>query len=390
MTRTISIVLALGWLLSAGIVAAQTDDADAPLNETITYGDRVSGDLSSAAFFDLWRIEAQAGEEILIEMAGQDDLEPLIGLLNPTGDLVARSDDGSPNGVAELTFTFETPGDYTIVATRVGNQNGTSVGRYTLFVAQGESTVTVVNPYEEVEFRCADFEVTTAASLQFRQPRGSQRIVVYGLDGFQPVIRVLASRSDAAQVCTREGDGTGAALTLPAAAPFTADATIPTAEVELAAEDELGIITLTIGSADGAPGRYLAMITGFALENGEQNTLDARLGPLAAQESALLIYMVDAELNGRLDPAVRRGDAPDDAVCDDAGRRGCEDVPSVAGVGVETADGLRLIGDRFDAGLRIPQGELESVSMILGSFNNHSAGNYGLLLIGELPARSTP
>lgn len=377
------------WLCGAGGAFAQEDDA--PTNEAVNYGDMVTGELSATAFFDLWRVDALAGDQIIIEMTGYDGLEPLIGILDSNGTLTARSEDATANGLAELEFTVPAAGEYTIVATRVGNETGMSTGGYSLLVGLVETAPAPVTPYEQVEFRCADFEVTTAASLQFRQPGRSQRIVVYGVDGFQPVIRIVSSHGDEAQTCTRDGDGEGDSFTLPGEAPVTVSgesAAVAEVDLTLAEEQDLGILTLTIGSVDGAPGRYIAAISGFAIETAaEQDTLEARLGPLAAQGSSLLVYMVDAEPNGRLDPAVRFGQAANDDICDDAGRRGCDDVPPVEDAGVLTADGLRLLGDRFDAGLRIPPGELASMSMVLGSFDGKTSGDYGLLLVGELPPR---
>lgn len=381
----------LAWLLlSATLAHAQGEE---PSIEPVEFGDLVEDTITEDAFFDWWQVEAVAGDVMIAEMTASDGLEPLLGVLDPGGNLVMTSADGAPNGLVEIEYRVETPGEYTLVATRVGNEDGTSTGSYALILGLARVGEARITPYEQVEFRCADFEVTTAASLRFRQPGRAQQILVYGLDGFQPVIRLLNERAEAANVCTRDGSGTGDVIALPGTTRMTIDgetAQVAKATLEPAADARPDRITLTIGSVDGTPGRYLAVVTGFSLDDGDDvDSIEARLGPLAAQGSSLLVYMIDAEHNGRLDPFLRFGTDPNEGGCDDAGRRGCETIPEVIDVGVTTVDGLRLLGDRFDAGLRIPEGELDSVGMVLSSFDNNTRGPYALLLIGELPPRPT-
>jgi hypothetical protein len=92
--------------------------------------------------------------------------------------------------------------------------------------------------------------------------------------------------------------------------------------------------------------------------------------------------------DSRLDPFVRL-DTPEGIECDDAGRRGCDEVPSITGAGVAINDGVTITGDRFDAGLRLAPGHPDPLTLELSSRKSGTYGEYALLVIGELPPRST-
>ena len=180
-------VFAAALLLFALPLLAQEDDG--PLSEPISYDQPVSDSLSQRAFWDWWQLQAAEGDLIVAEMQAGDTLEPLLGILDAEGMLLARSDDGEPGGTVTLEYRAEQAGQYTIVATRVGNEDGISTGPYQLLVRQ--ANLPRLNPYQEVTFRCQDYEVTNAATLvveEDAQPGGPVIVAVYGLDGFEPVI----------------------------------------------------------------------------------------------------------------------------------------------------------------------------------------------------------
>ena len=145
------------------------------------------------------------------------------------------------------------------------------------------------------------------------------------------------------------------------------------------------LITLTIASRDGKPGRYAVLIEGFSVERGDSDMVDVSLAPLA-KSTALTIYMV-ATPNSRLDPFIAVRDT--EQTCDDAGRTGCEGVASFAGAGftLTSRDGVTITGDRNDAGIELAPGHTEAVTLELGSRQGESWGDYALVLIGELPPR---
>lgn len=379
------------------LLVVTTFAQDTPTVEEIVYDAVVEGDLTNEAFFDWWQLEAVEGDIIVVNMTASNGLAPLIGILGPDAELMARSDrDGEAevNGSAELEYTALVSGQHTIVATRDGNIEGTSTGHYVLQVRRANPVSTYNNPYQQVVFPCEDFEATTAATLEFAEDveqATSYRITVYGLDGLEPVILVNIDTPQVFELCNVNADRTvGDTFTLPGEETrIVQESQLATvSQLILDGADEMGIVRVTLGSARGLPGRYMAVIEGFTIVNAfDRDALTARVGPLAAESTSLLVYMVAAE-NSRLDPQVELLETG--LVCDDAGRRGCEDVPSFNGAGatIHEGEGTSIVGDRFDAGLRLAPGNPDPLGIELRSFNGNTTGDYVIVVIGELPARS--
>lgn len=388
-------------VFSLNLVAVQAQgDGDNPSVLDIFYDSVVEETLTPNAFYDWWTIRAEAGDNLVIDMVASGGLQPLIGILNPSGDLVARSEDGAPDATITLEYITPAAGQYTIVATRVGNADGTTSGAYTLRLRRANSPVISVNPYQDVTFRCKDeeYEVTTAATLTFGDDTSlplNHRITVYGIDGFQPVIRVNfdAENAEPFELCNTDAQYTvGDTYTLPGeeARTVSTENISSASQLELGSAELMGPITLTIGSKDDAPGRYVVVIEGFSIEpKDDVDLVEVRVGPLAAKTSAITAYMV-AAANSRLDPFMLREDS--DQVCDDAGREGCSDVASFKGAGVTLNSGegavVTITGDRSDAGLRLFPGNPDPMALTLSSRGEDTHGAYVLILIGELPPRS--
>ncbi|MGB1286553.1 MAG: hypothetical protein ACPG7F_08475, partial [Aggregatilineales bacterium] len=198
----LSIVLLMSTTLFAQD-ATPTEQAR-PLNVSLQVGQIVSDDITDFAVFDWWFVTLNEGDELIVEMQGQSGLSPLIGLLDPTRELVARSDEVRPpevNGLAVMQYLAPESATYTIVATREGNADGETTGDYTLrtFLAADINTLERVNDRTEVEFRCDAMLVTTAAVIEFSEERRAPdangivelyRLTVFGFDDFDPVIRV--------------------------------------------------------------------------------------------------------------------------------------------------------------------------------------------------------
>lgn len=388
------LALCLG-LWAALPVQAQDDDGGDFIDGAIAYGQTVTGTITDDAYFDWWRFGALRGDEITITMAASGGLAPLIGLLNSESELLARSDDrpqgirvdSPPNGTAVLRFTIQQEGRYIINTTRVGTVDGTTTGRYTLALALnsgGRST-----SLQDVTFLCRANTVTTAASFAFRedtQYSGTFRISVFGLDGFRPVIRTETTESTE---CTSEGDAlAGTAYTLPGEDTVTLPDELPIPAAQLTLEQP-GAVILTVGSIDGAAGRYILLIEGFSIRPADDtDQLVARLGPLAA-ETSMRIYMLRAE-NTRIDPyieALLDSTTGERADCDDAGRRDCADIPAATEYSIVFPDGRRISGDRLDAGVTIATGSPSPVTLTLGSRSGRTEGAYHVLVVGQLPPR---
>jgi hypothetical protein len=389
MVRNIMACLVAALLLAAPLRAQNND---LPVSDTINYDDPVSDTLTARAFWDWWFLQAAQGDRIVATMTGYDGLEPLLGILDEMGTLVARSEDGAPNGTITLEYTAPQTGEYTIVATRVGNENGTSLGPYHLLVRRANEDAARVNPYQEVTFRCQNFEVANAATIEFAEDADqamSYLIAVYGLDGFRPVIRVHLAALDFTD-CSRDSQHMGgSSFTLPGEEPVTLVENFADSAAQLFIPNAAptGAVTLTIGSEDGTPGRYIAVVHGFSIGAADQDTIRLARGPLASLRP-LTVYMI-ADARSRLDPALEF--AYDDApgpVCDDAGRRGCEGVPSPLGLHVFLAEqAVEIKAGPFDAGLVLPPALPQVYEIDLGSFNGNTSGAYSLVLLGELPPR---
>jgi hypothetical protein len=380
-------------LLGLMVVPALAQDNDTSLVTPINYDDVVQETLTQKSFFDWWQFQAHKGDDVVIDMAAFDGLEPLIGILDVSGTLVSKSNDGVANDTVTLEYIIPADGQYTIVATRVGNADGTSAGSYSLRLRIANPSVETINPYQDVTFRCNDDEVSTATTLKFQEDATKDlnyRITVYGIDGFLPVIRLQTQAPNQYEICNTDARYTvGDTFTLPGEAARTvAQENLDTvSQFLVGGAENTGVLTLTIGSKDGKPGRYMAIIEGFKIDPAaDTDAVEVRVGPLAAKTTAIQLYMVAAE-NSRVDPFMTRADTEE--TCDDAGRKGCEAVPTFSGAGatLHEGDGTTLLGDRSDAGLLINPGNPDPIVVQLSSREGKTYGTYALVLIGELPPR---
>lgn len=372
-------------------------------NALITYDEEVTDDITDEEFFDWWRLEAQAGDVIVVFMTGFDGLAPLIGLLDPSRTLVARSDQpfedvltpSDPNGRAELEYIAQTSGEYIINATRMEIAEGETTGTYHLTVRRANGDATLNNPYQSVEFRCGNTLVTTVATVEFtQQTQQNIRVSMYALDDFEPYIRVGLEGSEVDNNCSSDSESMGGdQYILPEIGTvlLTGDSPESAAGIGLQGGDFVRRISLTLASGNGETGRWMAVIDGLSIAPaGDIDIMDMRIGPLAAADSELLVYMV-AVGSSRLNPQAgwQAFDIEADfyQLCNDIGRRGCEDVPEFEGYGVILRDGTEIIGDRFTAGLRLAPGDVQEMSLAFNSFAPNAIGSYAIIIIGELPDR---
>lgn len=398
--RAFAILFLLGVLPVTSAAAQATPDAPSAFD--ISYDDSVTETITNAAIFDWWTLQAQQGDVIVVDMVGSDGLAPLIGILSPGGNLVACSGGSPPddcgldsqiNGKVSVEYIAQDSGPHQIVATRKGNASGTTTGSYQLLVRRANNPEAQINPLQEVVFRCDDFQVTTVATLYFADDMAQAeyyRLSVYGLNGFSPVIRINLSEPDITD-CSQDSQAmAGDEYTLPGEETRIVqennDGTA--SQITIRSANLMGLVTLTVGSKHGAPGRYMLVIEGLKIAApGDVDNVRVRLGPLA-RDTVMWVYMIGGP-NSRLDPYLQiYSEDPDQIIdCDDAGRPGCEDVPPFTGAGVKFNDGPVVKGDRLDAGLRLAPGNPDSITLLLSSRDNRTYGDYALVVIGELPPR---
>ena len=113
-------------------------------NSRLTYGQTVSGTLNTLQFRHLYNFRGAAGENIRLAMTTTDgDLDPYLVLMAPGGNVIAISDDdGASNNAVITALTLPSSGDFFIVATRFGQEHGTTEGIYRLTLELITSTAT--------------------------------------------------------------------------------------------------------------------------------------------------------------------------------------------------------------------------------------------------------
>ncbi|RMG80087.1 MAG: hypothetical protein D6712_18645, partial [Chloroflexi bacterium] len=177
------------------VVPSLAQDDTEPTIREVNYGETVQDSITDQALFDWWVFEAFAGDVVIGQMDAEDDLIPLLGLLAPNNEMIARSDINAvaeAGGVARIEFEIPEDGTYRFVASRAGLENGTSTGNYRFTLLLGNDVAPRPNPFLEVVYRCREDEAVNM--LQFDALGNiineNIRITVYGLDGLQPVIRI--------------------------------------------------------------------------------------------------------------------------------------------------------------------------------------------------------
>lgn len=393
------ICLIVCWLMVGTAIAQEpAGDVIAP----IRYNSTVEGELTQRAFFNWWQLgNVNEGDRIRVEMRAQDGLKPLIGVLDPGLNLVARSDEDGPaeaNGTASLTYTFERAGRHTIVATRDGNAEGDTAGRYALTLTRLENP-NRINPYREVEFRCGERVLTHALSLRLYpatlddddEDSRAYRVSVYGFGAFQPVIRAHRSLMRGEHLaCTDEAQGAlGDAYQLPGVERVTLTDGRRAHSAHLEIADNADEIWLTVGSVDGAPGRFVLVLDGLSVQpRQDRDPLQVIPGPLTRGQT-LSVTMLGDNLSSRLDPFMSVTLAETDTFlgeCDDAGSRDC-DAPRATGFEIAFHEGQTWRGDRLDAGLLLDTADRIAFDLNLASHDGRTEGAYLLIIQGELPPR---
>ena len=125
-----------------------TPDVDEPTDpnevRAINFGETVQGELTNANFADEYTFETEAGDTVSIELrATSGDLDTLLELYNPTGELIASNDDVdlfSDNLNSALNNILLGGGTHTIVATRFDGAEGETTGTYELTLTRNSAT----------------------------------------------------------------------------------------------------------------------------------------------------------------------------------------------------------------------------------------------------------
>jgi hypothetical protein len=391
--------LVLLLVLLLPVAATAQGDPNRPGVFPISYNAPVTETITAGGIYDWWQFDGLPGDQLRVTMTASEGLEPLVGLLTPNRDLVARSDDGAADSTVVLTHTLEEAGEFTVVATRVGNADGTSTGRYELLLERTNAPVEPPDRYREVTFLCNQEEVSNVLTLAIEDDNAQTDFIgvsVYGLDGFQPSLRSTLEFDFSPfydQFCFRpidgEGPGFGRGDTLQL--PGEDEITITDNAVKTNFRDAsaFGVYELNVGAVGDAPGRFVVVIDGMTVgRDGDRDLLEIGLGPLAREDS-VRVYAV-SDKTSRLDPFIELVDDDIERLqgCDDAGRRDCAEVPTIEGFRTTSVELERtLAGGPFDAGLLLAPGEPGRMLVLFGGFEGRTYGDYAIVIVGEYSGR---
>ncbi|MFZ4813990.1 MAG: hypothetical protein ACOYL5_05600 [Phototrophicaceae bacterium] len=392
----LTLMILLGY---RGAVLAQGDPNE--ITVTVLNDNALVEDIiTEATIFDWWQTTAIGGDILTIQMTASDGLEPLIGILDPNRNLAITSDRGAVNGSITLTYTVEETGEYTIVATRADNANGTSTGTYTLLLTREHPQPVTVDLYREVMFACVEnLQAPNLLTVEFGDDAGQTEsilISVYGLDGLSVGLRTTLQFdfepfNDQFCLPPTTPPTFESRLTFPNSAPLEIT-TANAARVMINTPERYGVMQFNVAALNDVDGRYVMVIDGLQIgRNGDRDRLDLGVGGLALG-TVLDVYMV-SDKTSRLDPAIEQVD-PDSLdllrLCDDAGNRLCPEVPPLTGFELLYGNEKTLSGGRFDAGIQLEPTAAEMLSLLLGGYQRRTYGNYALVIVGQLPALSAP
>jgi hypothetical protein len=103
----------------------------------LTAGTPITGSITRSQITEIYRFTGQANDVITLSMdATAGNLDTLLLLLGPNGNIVGSNDDRAP-GVTNaqiLNLTLVVPGEYTVIATRYGQSLGGTEGSYSLLL----------------------------------------------------------------------------------------------------------------------------------------------------------------------------------------------------------------------------------------------------------------
>jgi len=409
-TARIGLITLLALLLALPLYGQETteeptvDPNDRVTNGRISYDDTIEDTVTANSIFDRFTFDAREGDFIRAVMVAGDGLVPRLGIADGSGDILVRTDqdtDGTvldppeANATVELTLTVPRDGPYALVPGRYDGMDGTSTGSYTLTLERVSSGQFLLDLPEDT-FACDGVGTSTSLiSIRFQTERGSEayRISAYGLGELNPVLAVLWNIGDTDVTdCSRDPTTMGGdILALPSGETRTLEGEQPgnAARFELRGTEQIGGITANVGSLDGATGRFVIVVEGFALSEPQQvDAIEVALGPAIA-DSGVVVYMVK-QGRSRIDPVLEARDEVTGAsvFCDDAGRVDCDEVRSFDGASVQFSLGEAIIGDRFAAGVVVLPRHNDLNTLELNSRARNATGNYALIIIGELAGES--
>jgi hypothetical protein len=130
-----------------GSVAAAPPRDVQPGQSSISYGESVRGTVSGTATAFTFQFTGAQGDEITVSMTrAGGDLDSYLYLLDPGGVTLAEDDNSGGNSDARLTATLPGNGSYLILATRLGQESGTTAGNFLLTLSSPNEAIASAPP----------------------------------------------------------------------------------------------------------------------------------------------------------------------------------------------------------------------------------------------------
>lgn len=115
---------------------SSTPVASSGSGDGLVYGDTVTGTISNANPLVRYRFRGEAGDTVTItQSAISGDLDSYILLVDTSGNVVAQDDNSAGNNNAQVSTRLSTSGEYFVIATRRGQDQGITAGDFILELA---------------------------------------------------------------------------------------------------------------------------------------------------------------------------------------------------------------------------------------------------------------
>ncbi|MFP4324135.1 MAG: PPC domain-containing protein, partial [Anaerolineales bacterium] len=197
----------------AATIAATPEPREvSPGQNRITYNESVRGIINNTVAVYTFQFSGSAGDDISITMSrAGGDLDSYLFLLDSGGVTLAEDDDSvGSNGDARIETTLPTDGDYLILATRRGQDSGTSMGNFLLSLtsdaapvptAPAEDTAETAPDLREIAFgETASGQVSDLNVLspyRFRARAGDEIVITMSAqNGLDPYLVLLRANQE--------------------------------------------------------------------------------------------------------------------------------------------------------------------------------------------------
>jgi hypothetical protein len=294
--------------------------ATAP-GDALVYGDTVQGLISNSVPSQRYRFRGGTGDTVTFSMATTSgDLDAYMLLVDASGNLIAEDNDSGQDTNAQMSVELPADGDYFIIATRRGQEQGLTAGEFVLAITSNAEPLPVNDaatlPDDFVGLPTLDYGTSADGRITdvvfqetyvfFGQAGDAIEIAMEGINGsgLDPLLILLDNqRIPIAENDDADGQNAQITVTLPQAGYYAIVAT----RFELDAGTSSGEYTLTLETqADG--GTIPSTIDIFTQLDPVRVTLDAaptgRFAPLEFAD----VYTFSVAQGALIDMAITTAD----------------------------------------------------------------------------------